>query len=112
LPSPSTMAEVLNHLGFRLRRVVKAKPQKKIKETDAIFDNISNNSPLPLIVTLASFGCMSPEFKGIRNCICVYEIIALTHLTPFYQMQRPFREKKHSALGNPFSVEVRFHVSA
>jgi Rhodopirellula transposase DDE domain len=40
LPSPSTMAEVLNRTGFRLRKVVKAKPQKKIKETDAIFDNI------------------------------------------------------------------------
>jgi hypothetical protein len=39
-PSPSTMAEVLNRLGYRLRKVVKAKPQKKIKETDAIFDNI------------------------------------------------------------------------
>ena len=39
LPSPSTMAEVLNRMGFRLRKVVKAKPQKKIKETDAIFDN-------------------------------------------------------------------------
>lgn len=36
LPSPSTMAEVLNRLGFRLRKVVKAKPQKKIAETDAI----------------------------------------------------------------------------
>ena len=40
LPSPSTMAEVVNRMGFRLRKVVKAKPQKKIKETDAIFDNI------------------------------------------------------------------------
>jgi hypothetical protein len=40
LPSPSPMAEVLNRMGFRLRKVVKAKPQKKIKETDAIFDNI------------------------------------------------------------------------
>src|SRR5499426_4278807 len=40
LPSPSTMAEVLNRMGFRLRKVVKAKPQKKLKETDAIFDNI------------------------------------------------------------------------
>jgi hypothetical protein len=29
LPSPSTMAEVLNRMGFRLRKVVKAKPQKK-----------------------------------------------------------------------------------
>jgi hypothetical protein len=40
LPSPSTMAAVLNRTGFRLRKVVKAKPQKKIAETDAIFDNI------------------------------------------------------------------------
>jgi hypothetical protein len=40
LPSPSTMAEVLNRMGFRLRKVVKAKPQKKIAETDAIFENI------------------------------------------------------------------------
>src|SRR5215475_7353062 len=30
LPSPSTMAEVLKRMGFRLRKVVKAKPQKKI----------------------------------------------------------------------------------
>jgi hypothetical protein len=41
LPSPSTLAEVLNRMGYRLRKVVKAKPQKKIKETDAIFDNIN-----------------------------------------------------------------------
>jgi Rhodopirellula transposase DDE domain len=40
LPSPSTMAEGLNRMGFRLRKVVKANPQKKLKETDAIFDNI------------------------------------------------------------------------
>lgn len=29
LPSPSTMADVLNRMGYRLRHVVKAKPQKK-----------------------------------------------------------------------------------
>lgn len=40
LPAPSTMAEILNRMGYRLRKVVKAKPQKKIPETDAIFDNI------------------------------------------------------------------------
>ena len=40
LPSPSPMAAVLNRMGFRFRKVVKAKPQKKSKETDAIFDNI------------------------------------------------------------------------
>jgi hypothetical protein len=44
LPSPSTMAEVLNRMGFRLRKVIKAKPQKKIAETDAIFDNIEKKT--------------------------------------------------------------------
>ena len=29
LPSASTMAQVLNRMGYRLRKVVKAKPQKK-----------------------------------------------------------------------------------
>ena len=43
-PAPSTMAEVLNRLGFRLRKVVKAKPQKKSAETDAIFANIEKKS--------------------------------------------------------------------
>jgi len=40
LPCPSTMAEVLNRLGYRLRQVLKAKPQKKIAETEAIFANL------------------------------------------------------------------------
>ena len=44
LPSPSTMAEVLNRMGYRLRKVVKAKPQKQIKETDAIFDHIKKKT--------------------------------------------------------------------
>lgn len=44
VPSPSTMAEVLKRMGFRLRKVVKAKPQKKIPETDAIFANIEKKT--------------------------------------------------------------------
>jgi len=40
LPSPSNMAEILNRNGYRLRKVLKAKPLKKIPQTDAIFDNI------------------------------------------------------------------------
>jgi hypothetical protein len=32
LPSPSTMADVLNRNGYRLRPVVKAKPQKKSRK--------------------------------------------------------------------------------
>lgn len=44
LPAPSTIAQVLNRMGFRLRKVVKAKPQKKVQETDAIFDNIKKKT--------------------------------------------------------------------
>jgi Rhodopirellula transposase DDE domain len=44
VPSPSTLAEVLNRLGFRLRKVLKAKPQKKIAQTDAIFANIEKKT--------------------------------------------------------------------
>jgi len=40
LPSVSSMTEILNRMGYRLRKVLKAKPQKKIPETDAIFENI------------------------------------------------------------------------
>jgi hypothetical protein len=43
------MAEVLNRLGYRWRRVVKAKPQKKIKETDAIFEKIKKRGPSHVI---------------------------------------------------------------
>jgi hypothetical protein len=42
-PAPSTMAEVLKRMGLRLCKVLKAKPQKKIAETDAIFANIKKN---------------------------------------------------------------------
>jgi hypothetical protein len=44
LPSPSTLAEVLNRMGYRLRTVLKAKPQKKIPETDAIFANLKKKT--------------------------------------------------------------------
>jgi len=38
------MAEGLNRMGFRLRKVVQAKPQKKIVETDAICENIEKKT--------------------------------------------------------------------
>jgi hypothetical protein len=44
LPSPSTMAEGLNRMGYRLRKVLKAKPQKKMKATDAIFDKLKKKT--------------------------------------------------------------------
>ena len=45
IPAPSTMATILNRLGFRLRKVLKAKPQKKIAQTDAIFENLKKRRP-------------------------------------------------------------------
>jgi Rhodopirellula transposase DDE domain len=47
LPAPSTMAVILNRLGFRLRNVVKSKPLKKVPETDAIFANVKKKTRKP-----------------------------------------------------------------
>ena len=44
LPRKSAMAVILNRLGYRLRKVVKAKPQRKIPETDAIFENVEKKN--------------------------------------------------------------------
>lgn len=41
LPKKSAMAKYLNKLGYKLKKVKKSKPLKKIKETDDIFDNIN-----------------------------------------------------------------------
>ena len=43
LPSPRCMADVLNRNGYRLRPVIKARPQKKVEGTDSQFMNIKNN---------------------------------------------------------------------
>lgn len=40
LPCEKTIGNLLNRLNYRLRRVQKAKPLKKVKETDAIFEHI------------------------------------------------------------------------
>jgi len=40
LPSERSMRDILNRMGYRLKRVQKAKPLKKPKQTDAIFDNV------------------------------------------------------------------------
>jgi len=40
LPQERTINNLLNRLGYTLKRVQKTKPLKKIKETDAIFDNL------------------------------------------------------------------------
>jgi hypothetical protein len=41
LPSERTMRDILNRLGYRLKRIQKAKPLKRLPETDAVFDNVA-----------------------------------------------------------------------
>lgn len=41
LPSERTMRDILNRLGYRLKRIQKGKPLKKTKDTDAIFANVA-----------------------------------------------------------------------
>jgi hypothetical protein len=40
LPCEATIGNILNRLGYNLKRVLKAKPAKKIKEVDKIFENV------------------------------------------------------------------------
>ena len=40
LPGRRTLSTLINRLGYRLRKVRKCKPQKKIPQTDAIFDQV------------------------------------------------------------------------
>jgi len=41
VPPERTMRNILNRMGFRLKRIQKGKPLKKVKDTDAIFANVA-----------------------------------------------------------------------
>lgn len=43
VPSRQTVGEILHRLGYRLRRVLKARPEKKNSQTNAIFANVHAN---------------------------------------------------------------------
>jgi transposase len=45
LPTPQTINKKLNLLGFRLTKVAKSRPQKKVKQTDAIFEQLKKINP-------------------------------------------------------------------
>ena len=66
LPSKRTMRRILNRLGYCLRRVQKTKPAKKIKETDAIFENVkranqqADEDPACLRISLDSKAKLRP----------------------------------------------------
>src|SRR5262249_14744945 len=41
LPSERSLRDILNRMGYRLKRIQKAKPLRKTKDTDAIFANVA-----------------------------------------------------------------------
>lgn len=45
LPTPQTINKKLNMLGFSLSQVAKSRPQKKIKQTNAIFEQLQKVNP-------------------------------------------------------------------
>jgi hypothetical protein len=58
LPSVRTMRDILNRMGYRLKRIQKGKPLKKTKDTDAIFANLKavrqevQNDPETLAISI------------------------------------------------------------
>jgi Rhodopirellula transposase DDE domain len=58
LPSVRTMRDILNRMGYRLKRIQKAKPLKKTPQTNAIFANVQavraevNNDPGTLAISI------------------------------------------------------------
>ena len=40
LPSENTLINMLNRLGYNLKRVLKSKPEKKVEKVDEIFENV------------------------------------------------------------------------
>jgi len=58
LPCANTIGNILNRMGYNLKRVLKTKPVKKIPEVDEIFENVwtanaeSDNNPLSLRISV------------------------------------------------------------
>ncbi len=44
LPCKNTIGNIMNRLGYREQRVQKAKPLKKVRQTDAIFENVKKEN--------------------------------------------------------------------
>ncbi|CDN10715.1 hypothetical protein RintRC_0679 [Richelia intracellularis] len=67
LPCTSTMAQVLNRMGYGLRKVVKPKPQKKLHKwmiSSTTSNNLSRNQPTSLKVKRLSMDCKVPVNIG------------------------------------------------
>lgn len=95
LPCARTLRTKLNDLGFRLRKVRKCRPLKKIPETDAIFDEVhraneiadQNEGFLRISLDTKATVKIGPFSRGGYNRQgangCDHDFHAETKLTPF-----------------------------
>jgi len=95
LPSAETIRRCLNEMGYTLKRVLKAKPQKRIPETDAIFDQIhqvnqqADSDPHTLRISIDAKAALNVgEFdRGGKTRISTLafdpDFDATTRLTPY-----------------------------
>lgn len=78
LPCHETLRQKLNQLGYHQRRVQKTKPQTKIPETDAIFDQLlkinqaaeTNPQTLRISVDAKATVKLGPFDRGGRTRVC------------------------------------------
>jgi hypothetical protein len=78
LPSNETRRQKLNQLGYHQRRVAKTKPQKKIPETDAIFNQLlkvnqeanANPTTLRLSIDAKATVKLGPFDRGGKTRVC------------------------------------------
>lgn len=58
LPKERSMRDILNRMGYRIKRIQKAKPLKKTEDTDAVFANVRaarqefGNDPVTLEISI------------------------------------------------------------
>lgn len=104
LPSGETIRRRLNEMGYTLKRVVKAKPQNRIPETDAIFEQIhqvnqqADADPYTLRISIdAKVGLNVGEFdRGGKTRMPTlafdHHFDATTRLTPYGIVLPEFNE--------------------
>lgn len=97
LPTQRTILNMLNRLGYSLKRVEKTKPLKKIKEVNKIFDNVheansnSDNDPESLRISIDSKATVKiGELSRSGKSRDKESPKALDHDTNFDSILKPF----------------------
>ena len=96
LPAAGTVLNIINRLGFTLKKVQKSKPLKKTDETDAIFGNVrkanigSDSSPQSLRISVdTKAGVKIGELSRGGKCRCGEAPKAQDHDTEWSDKLKP-----------------------